>query len=122
MAAYFILTQTVTDLDRYWNEYVPGVLPFLAKYQGEVLVGDFDAKALQGSPAKGVSGVFPEGPAERAGLRSGDVIVELAGAPVENIYDYTYAIEGLAVGEPVPIVVRRGPDQITLEITPISRH
>ncbi len=53
MPAYFILTQTVTDLDRYMKEYVPGVLPFLAKYQGEVLAADFDAEVLEGTPAQG---------------------------------------------------------------------
>ena len=53
MAAYFILTQTVTDLDKYLNEYVPGVMPFLAKYKAEVVAADFDAEPLEGSPAKG---------------------------------------------------------------------
>ena len=33
MSAYFILTQTITDPERYQKEYIPGVLPFLAKYQ-----------------------------------------------------------------------------------------
>ena len=54
MAAYFILTQTITDLDKYRQEYIPGVLPFLAKYKGEVLVADFNAEPVQGDPAKGV--------------------------------------------------------------------
>jgi uncharacterized protein (DUF1330 family) len=54
MTAYFILTQTVTDPQRYRDEYIPGVMPFLAKYKAEVLVGDFDAKPLEGRPAKGV--------------------------------------------------------------------
>ena len=54
MSAYFILTQTVTDLQRYTQEYIPAVMPFLAKYKAEVVVGDFDAKPLQGNPAKAV--------------------------------------------------------------------
>ncbi len=43
---------------------------------------------------KGVllSGVSSSGPAAAAGVKAGDVIVELAGKKVENIYDYTYAI------------------------------
>ena len=32
MSAYFILTQTVTDPQRYGQEYIAKVLPFLAKY------------------------------------------------------------------------------------------
>jgi uncharacterized protein (DUF1330 family) len=54
MAAFFILTHTITDLDKYRKEYIPQVLPFIAKYGGEVVVASFDAEPLQGDPAKGV--------------------------------------------------------------------
>ena len=54
MAAYFILTHTVTDLEKYRNEYIPQVLPFIAKYDGEIVVASFDAEVLQGNPEKGV--------------------------------------------------------------------
>jgi uncharacterized protein (DUF1330 family) len=54
MAAYFILTQTVTDQTAYSEQYIPGVLPFLAKYGAEVLVAAFETEALQGAPADGV--------------------------------------------------------------------
>ena len=54
MAAYYILTQTITDIERYRAEYIPKVIPFIAKYDGEVVVGSFDAEPLQGSPEKGV--------------------------------------------------------------------
>ena len=54
MAAYFILTQTVTDQTAYSEQYIPGVMPFLAKYGAEVLVAAFETEALQGEPADGV--------------------------------------------------------------------
>jgi hypothetical protein len=69
-----------------------------------------------------LAGVAKDGPAERAGLRAGDRVVELAGHGVENIYDYTYAMEGLAIGKPVRIVVLRGGARVPLEITPASRE
>ena len=53
MSAYFILTHTITDPDRYQNEYVPGVIPFLVKYGGDVLVAEFETESLQGNPPKG---------------------------------------------------------------------
>jgi S1-C subfamily serine protease len=68
-----------------------------------------------------LSGVGKDGPAEKAGVRAGDLIVELAGKKIENIYDYTYAIEALKIGQPVKIVVQRGGERITLEVTPGSR-
>ncbi len=69
-----------------------------------------------------LSGVAPGGPAEEAGLRSGDVIVELDGRPIENLYDYTYALDALRVGEPARIVVERAGERQTLEIVPTSRE
>ena len=54
MAAYFILTHTITNIERYRDEYVPQVLPFIAKYDGEIVVASPDAEALQGNPETGV--------------------------------------------------------------------
>jgi uncharacterized protein (DUF1330 family) len=42
--------QQVDDTDRYRNEYVPRVMPFLEKYGGEVLVAGFEAEAAEGEP------------------------------------------------------------------------
>ncbi len=73
---------------------------------------------------KGVklSGVTKGAPADKAGLKQGDIIVELAGRKIENIYDYTYAIEALKIGEEVSIVVERGGERVPLKITPGSRE
>jgi len=68
-----------------------------------------------------LSGVAPGGPAEDAGLRAGDVIVEVDGRPIENLYDYTYALDALRVGEPARIVVEREGERRTFEIVPASR-
>ena len=54
-----------------------------------------------------LSGVIEGGPAEEAGLRGGDVIVEFAGRKIENIYDYTYALDVVKIGEPVAVVYLR---------------
>lgn len=53
MAAYFILTQTVTDPSAYSEQYIPGVMPFLQKYGAEVLVAAFETEPLEGEPAAG---------------------------------------------------------------------
>jgi len=72
---------------------------------------------------KGVllSGVAKGGPADKAGVKGGDVIVKLAGKAIENIYDYTYAIEALKIGDAVEIIVERDGDPVTLKVTPGSR-
>jgi Tol biopolymer transport system component len=69
-----------------------------------------------------LNGVAKGAPAEAAGLRAGDVIVELAGRPLENVYDYTYALNALRVGEPVAVVVERNGSRVTLQVTPAARE
>jgi hypothetical protein len=73
-------------------------------------------------PGVKLSGVTKSAPAEAAGLRGGDIIVELAGRKIENIYDYTYAIEALKIGERVKIKARRGQDTVEVDIIPSSRN
>ena len=57
------------------------------------------------SDVKGLllSGVIGGGPAEQAGLQKGDVIVEIAGQTIANIYDYTYALDVLKIGQPAKV-------------------
>jgi hypothetical protein len=75
-----------------------------------------DAKGLL------IGGVIGGGPADEAGLRKGDLIVEIAGQSIANIYDYTYAIDTLKPGEPAKVVyLRRGERKETL-LTPVARN
>ncbi len=68
-----------------------------------------------------LSGVVKDGPAQRAGLKGGDLVIELGGRKIENIYDYTYAIDFLKPGVEVTIVVLREDSRISLQVTPESR-
>jgi S1-C subfamily serine protease len=72
---------------------------------------------------KGVKlgGVRGGSPAEKAGLRGGDVIVEFAGQKITNIYDYTYALDAAKIGRSTRMVVERDGRRVTLEVTPEAR-
>jgi len=72
---------------------------------------------------KGVklSGVRGDSPAEKGGLKGGDVIVEFGGQKIANIYDYTYALDAVKIGQPVPIVVERDGQRVSLTATPEAR-
>ncbi len=70
----------------------------------------------------GLSGVTPGAPAEKAGVRAGDVVVRLADREIRDIYDYTYAIDFLEIGSPTEIVVVREGERITLTLVPASRE
>ncbi len=68
-----------------------------------------------------LSGVIAGGPAERAGLREGDVIVEFSGQRIANIYDYTYALGSVKIGESVKVICLRDGERLEVVITPTSR-
>ena len=69
-----------------------------------------------------ISGVRAGGPADKAGLKGGDVIVEFGGQKITNIYDYTYALDAVKIGEPVEVVVLRDGKQVKLTVTPEARN
>ncbi len=75
------------------------------------------------STAKGLllGGVVGGGPAEQAGLQKGDLITEIAGQKITNIYDYTYALELLKIGQPAPVVYMRGGEERRTTLTPGAR-
>lgn len=69
-----------------------------------------------------LSGVMGGGPAEKSGLQEGDVIVELAGQSIANIYDYTYALDLLKVGEATPVVFVRDGNRLETTLIPEVRQ
>jgi Peptidase family M28/PDZ domain/PA domain len=84
-------------------------------YTGTIPDYSTDAKGLL------LSGVIAGGPAEQAGLQKGDVIVEIAGQSITNIYDYTYALEVLKIGQPAKVVYLRGGQRRETMLTPAAR-
>jgi Tol biopolymer transport system component len=68
-----------------------------------------------------LSGVRGGSPAEKGGLKGGDVIVQFSGQAIKNIYDYTYALDAVKIGQPVEIVVLRGGQRVKLTVTPEAR-
>jgi hypothetical protein len=68
-----------------------------------------------------LGGVVGGGPAEQAGLRKGDVIVEIAGQTIANIYDYTYALDILKIGQPARVIYMRDGKKLETMLTPGAR-
>ena len=68
-----------------------------------------------------LSGVMAGGPAERAGLQGGDVIVEMAGVAVGNIYDYMGALDLLKADEPTPVAYLRDGQRQETQLVPVAR-
>ncbi|MEE9450501.1 MAG: M28 family peptidase [Ignavibacteriaceae bacterium] len=64
-----------------------------------------------------ISGVSEGGPAQLAGLQGGDIIIKFGEKKITNIYDFTYALADFVPGDKVVVVVKRGEEELTFELT-----
>ena len=65
-----------------------------------------------------LQGVSPDSPAEKAGLKEGDRIVELAGQPLKNLTAYMEALGKCEPGKVVELVILRKGEKINVKVTP----
>ena len=83
-------------------------------------VPDFTAMEATGGGVK-LADVRAGGPADKAGIKGGDVIVDMGGTRIENLYDMTYALQDHKPGETIDVVVLRNGERVTLHATLGSR-
>jgi S1-C subfamily serine protease len=65
-----------------------------------------------------IVGIEPDSPAGRAGVAEGDLIVGLDSRPIRNIDDLQRLLTDEHVGVTIPIVVLRGTEKLTIDVTP----
>lgn len=68
-----------------------------------------------------IVGVEPGSPAEKAGLLLGDVLIALAGKPVQSPEDLQAALATTTVGKPTTATIVRGGQRQDLTVTPGER-
>jgi hypothetical protein len=56
-------------------------------------------------------------PADKAGLKAGDVLLQFGDKPINNLYDFTYALRDSKVGDVVEVKVVRDGQTITTKVT-----
>ena len=99
--------------------------PLFAKVQTSAPAGGGDTRGFrvtlgivpdyaEGSEGMKIGGLRPGGPAEKAGMKAGDVIVKMRGKKIMNIYDYMGMLGELKAGESVEVEVMREGKHVTL--------
>lgn len=70
-------------------------------------------------PGKGyaISGVSKDSPAAKGGLLGGDLIIRIGESAVTGLDDFDSALRKHKGGETVPVVVKRGEQEVTLDVT-----
>jgi S1-C subfamily serine protease len=61
-------------------------------------------------------------PAAKAGLKQGDLLIEFDGKPIQNLYDFTYALNAKKIGEVVVVVVKRNGQDVKVQVTLEARR
>lgn len=82
-----------------------GTIPDFARESGGVLL----------------TGVMPGSPAESAGITKGDIVVSLAGVPIDNLADFSAALKAHQPGDQVAVEVLRDGQKIAYTVTLVER-
>ena len=64
----------------------------------------------------------PDSPAAKAGLQAGDLMVQFDGKPIQNLYDFTYALRAKKPGDVVLVVVKRNDQEVKTNVTLEARR
>lgn len=74
--------------------------------------------AYMGADGMRIEGVSPGGAAEKAGLKDGDVITEIAGVPVRSVTGYMAALVGRKPGDTLDLILLREGKKVRVKVTP----
>lgn len=87
-----------------------------------IYLGSIPDYSQEGIKGVKISGTSKDSPAERAGLKAGDVIVEFDQTKIENIYDYVYILQSIKPNIKTKMKVLRSNAEQELEITPLLKE
>ncbi len=64
-----------------------------------------------------LQGVAPGSPAEKGGLKAGDIIVKIGSESIASLEDFDLALRKYSAGQQIDIVVKRGGNDVSLKVT-----
>jgi aminopeptidase YwaD len=90
--------------------------PVASRTGSNVYLGSIPDMAASSVAGLRLSGVRAGSPADSAGLKAGDVIVEFDGKTVSDLQSYSDALYARQPGDVVPVVVLRGSERIRVQV------
>lgn len=88
----------------------------------KIYLGTIPDYSQEGIKGVKISGTSQKSPAETAGLKPNDIIIELGGQKIENLYDFTYALQMVKAGAETEIKVFRNQKEVSFKITPAMKE
>jgi Peptidase family M28/PDZ domain len=112
-----IISELSTDPKR--PEFIPIKSTFTPGGTGGVRIGFQPDMGYNGKGVR-VDAVSAKGPADQAGIKTGDIIIELAGKETPNLIAYQKIRETLKGGVAIEIKVLRDTKELTFKVTPAA--
>jgi len=82
----------------------------LRAYLGSIPDYDDEGKGVK------LSGVQTGSPAEKGGLKGGDIVIKMAGKPVGTIQDFMESLSTGKPGDEIEVVVKRADKEVPLKV------
>ncbi len=108
------LAKQVTDQLKQYGRTKRGWLGVLIQEISEEIAEGLGMKTARGAL---VSSATEGGPAEKAGVKTGDVIIKFNNTEIKNMKELPRVVAGTPVGKSVPLVILRNGKEITLNVT-----
>jgi hypothetical protein len=101
------------------------VKPTYVEVKGRASVGRDGSRPYMGTiPDFGESdkgyalqSVAPGSPAEKGGLKGGDIIIKMGDQAISNLDDFDLALRRFTAGQEVPVTVKRGGQEVVVKVT-----
>ena len=108
------LAKQVTDQLKQYGRTKRGWLGVLIQEVSDEIAESLGMKTARGAL---VSSATEGGPAEKAGVKTGDVIVNFNGIDIKNMKELPKVVAGTPVGKSVPLIILRNGKELTLNVT-----
>jgi serine protease Do len=72
----------------------------------------------EAKPGVSIESVDPGGPADKAGVKAGDIVTDFDGERVRSVRQFTRLVQETTPGHAVPVILSRAGQRVTVNITP----